>query len=703
MDRKHFVLPVLLSFSVLTNGVAPVWGQAADTTVITADMHHLRSLDVREWSEFPEQAEGASLQLEFAGEPNAKEMTLLVRQQDVKQNWRVKLNGREVGALVIDENDMVLAFAIPPDTVQAQNTLTIAAGGTPRSSDDIRVGQIALLNRSRDAHLQQATLRVELVDQDTDQLTPGRLTIVDDQGAMVSVGAASQGELAIRPGIVYTSTGRATIPLPAGRYRVYGGRGFEYSLDQQQVQLKRGQQADVRLSIRRVVDTRGWVACDPHVHTRTHSGHGDATVQERMITLAGECIELPIATDHNVHVDHRPFAREMQVQSYFTPVIGNEVTTRTGHFNIFPVASGAAIPAYQSDVWRETLDHIFATPEVQVAILNHARDVHGGTTPFGPRHFNEAAGEMLDDWHVGFNGMEIINSGATQTDAFQLFHDWLALTNRGRRVTPVGSSDSHDVGRHFVGQGRTYLRCDDRSPGKVDVGSAVRAFREGRVVVSYGLFVEMQVGEGQVGDVVAVSDKLPPVEFVVRGPGWNKVNRVRVYGNGQLLLDVTEDQLGERGELPPGVLFRARRALPTLRNDTALVVLASGPGIEGVYWKTAKAYQPDSPEWRARTLSCTGPIFLDVDGDGQWTSPHQNAQKIVADAQGEVAAVYTALPAYDAAVATQAALVLHQNGVNPLELIGGVGFARLGQATRAGILAYVNAWRKNEQARGAGK
>ena len=92
-----------------------------------------------------------------------------------------------------------------------------------------------------------------------------------------------------------------------------------------------------------------------------------------------------------------------------------------------------------------------------------------------------------------------------------------------------------------------------------------------------------------------------------------------------------------------------------------------------------------------------------MDGDGQWTSPHQNAQKIVADAQGEVGAVYTALPAYDAAVATQAALVLHQNGVNPLELIGGVGFARLGQATRAGILAYVNAWRKNEQARGAGK
>ena len=35
-----------------------------------------------------------------------------------------------------------------------------------------------------------------------------------------------------------------------------------------------------------------------------------------MITLAGEGIELPIATDHNVHVDHDPDARKMQVRRY---------------------------------------------------------------------------------------------------------------------------------------------------------------------------------------------------------------------------------------------------------------------------------------------------------------------------------------------------------------------------------------------------
>ncbi len=37
----------------------------------------------------------------------------------------------------------------------------------------------------------------------------------------------------------------------------------------------------------------------------------------------------------------------------------------------------------------------------------------------------------------------------------QLFHDWMELLNAGYQITPVGCSDSHDVGRHFVGQERT--------------------------------------------------------------------------------------------------------------------------------------------------------------------------------------------------------------------------------------------------------
>jgi hypothetical protein len=59
----------------------------------------------------------------------------------------------------------------------------------------------------------------------------------------------------VRPGIVYTSSGTARIGLPAGRYTIYAGRGFEYSLDSTEVMLETGETERRRLSIRREVPT----------------------------------------------------------------------------------------------------------------------------------------------------------------------------------------------------------------------------------------------------------------------------------------------------------------------------------------------------------------------------------------------------------------------------------------------------------------
>ena len=162
-----------------------------------------------------------------------------------------------------------------------------------------------------------------------------------------------------------------------------------------------GEHATKSFTIDREVPTVGYVACDTHVHTLTHSGHGDASIEERMISLAAEGIELPIATDHNLHVDYEPLAREMKLRRFFTPVIGNEVTTAVGHFNVFPVQPGAKVPNHQLADWDAIFREIYATPEVKIVILNHARDVHSGVRPFGPKRFNDVIGENLDQWNVG--------------------------------------------------------------------------------------------------------------------------------------------------------------------------------------------------------------------------------------------------------------------------------------------------------------
>ncbi|MCB9940392.1 MAG: CehA/McbA family metallohydrolase [Planctomycetaceae bacterium] len=666
---------------------------SAESVVITERLHHLRVGAEREWSGFPATAESHELNRVFDANSNEGPGTLRLRQQDVKQNWEVRLNDKHLGLLRVDENDMIVYFDIPAGVlVDGENRLTVQQQGD--KSDDVRVGETWIDTRPVSQVLNEATVEVSVVDAATQQPTPCRITILNNSGALQSPGCESSDHLAVRPGIVFTSTGQASFGLPAGSYTLIAGRGFEYSIDETMFTLESGETISRKLSIRREVPTKGYVACDTHVHTRTHSGHGDATVQERMITIAAEGIELPIATDHNSHIDHEPFARKMNVRQYFTPVIGNEVTTRTGHFNIFPVALGAKTPDHRSDEWKHTLDGIFATPSVRVAILNHARDLHGGTTPFGPKQFNDAVGENTAGWHMGFNAMEVVNSGATQTDVLQLFHDWMAVLNRGYSVTPVGSSDSHDVGRHFVGQGRTYIRCDDREPGNINVDQAVINFVHGKVMVSYGLLTEMKInGEFRSGDLAKVSGDEVVVELRVLGPHWVSADKIMLFANGELVREATIEP-SDRSTQPAGVIWSDQWKLPTPRHDVHLVAIALGPGIESLHWRTAKPYQPDTIDPGTHVLGCSGAVWLDIDGNGKRSSARSYSEQVVMKANGDLDGLIRELAGYDGAVAAQAASLWQASGRSLLDEPTQRLLTQAEKPTQLGFKRYLDAWRE---------
>ena len=88
---------VALAALALTPAVLPA--QSAEV-VIDGRMHHLRSGQVREWASFPVTAEGPALVVAFAARTTpAGERTLRLRHRDLKQAWRVLMNGTEIARL----------------------------------------------------------------------------------------------------------------------------------------------------------------------------------------------------------------------------------------------------------------------------------------------------------------------------------------------------------------------------------------------------------------------------------------------------------------------------------------------------------------------------------------------------------------------------------------------------------------------------
>ncbi len=669
--------------------------------VLLDGLRHVRIDGPREWTEFPNSPDERYIDVKFKSSENKTEATLVVQQQDVKQRWTVAINGKQIGRLHINENDMLVYFPVPANLLRLGDNALRIEQATQRDdavTDDVRIGNIRLLDRAVNEVLSDASCELTVIEEGSGKSLPSRITVLNSDGALQSVGASSGHNLAVRAGIIYTSNGSAHFGLPAGSYTIFAGRGFEYSVDHIQITVTPGQTIRRTLKLVREVSTEGLVACDTHVHTLTHSGHGDATVEERMITLAAEGIEMPVATDHNVHIDHRPFALQANVSQYFTPIVGNEVTSRIGHVNIFPVMAGERIPDYELTNWKALLDDIYATPNVKVAILNHARDEHTSVTPFGTLLHNAVVGENLEGWHFGFNAMEVVNSSSTQTDILQLFHDWMAVLNRGYHITPVGSSDSHDVGRHFVGQGRTYIRCDDRDPGNIDVASAIHSFLQGKVLVSYGLLTKLVVEDSfQSGDTATVDGDTVRLEVLVLGPHWTHASRIVLYSNGQEIAD--RDISKKRPDLAIGVKAVEEFRVPKPKQDVHFVAIAIGPGIDDLFWKTAKPYQPKSPDWQSHVIGCSGAVWLDANQDGEATSAHEYARDIFVNAKGDLNAILKSLEDFDEATAIQAAHMFQQAGKSLLDDSNQTAISKAAPRTRRGIDQYLNAWRECQMAK----
>jgi hypothetical protein len=255
------------------------------------------------------------------------------------------------------------------------------------------------------------------------------------------------------------------------------------------------------------------------------------------------------------------------------------------------------------------------------------------------------------------------------------------------------------VSRFFVGQARTYIRCKDDDPGKIDVAEAVQSFLQGRVMVSCGLLAEITVNDKYgPGDLVPASDEIK-VSVRVLGPSWVKADKVELFANGHKIREARVNSpvpagkgLGVR-EGKVGVKWQGEWRLPRFRHDVHLAVIASGPGVTDLYWPIAKPYQPTSPKVDRRVIGASGAVWIDADGDGKRTSARAYAERLLKEHGPDK--MLTLLGEHDEAVAVQVASLLRSR-----DLTRNVEAARkAGAHVERGFLLYDEAYRQSELAR----
>ncbi|HEX6884144.1 MAG TPA: hypothetical protein VF530_12260, partial [Planctomycetota bacterium] len=359
--------------------------------VLDERMHHLGDDETPDWKEAPATPQAPPLEIRFPSAANAEEWLLEVSARDVDDDWALELNGSELARLKrIDAELAVGRYPVPAGALRAgENVLVVRALRNP--GDDLTVGRVRLAESSLREVERLGVLAVRVIERLEGGVIPARLTVTDAAGNPLALHYAARPHTAVRPGIAYTAEERTLLEVPAGECEVWASRGMEWSVASRRVTVVHGETIEVDLALEREVDTTGWVAADTHIHTFTHSGHGDASVEERLVTLAGEGVELAIATDHNHQTDYRPLQRELALTPHFTSVVGNEVTSENGHMNAFPLDPNQPVPPHEETDWRKLVAGIRARG-ARVVILNHPRWPEEGKDPLTKFGFDERTG-----------------------------------------------------------------------------------------------------------------------------------------------------------------------------------------------------------------------------------------------------------------------------------------------------------------------
>ncbi|MFN7955291.1 MAG: hypothetical protein U0610_26435 [bacterium] len=271
----------------------------------------------------------------------------------------------------------------------------------------------------------------------------------------------------------------------------------------------------------------------------------------------------------------------------------------------------------------------------------------GQTRPGTPPSIYQVLARTLDEQRRLLdpaNGLATSDQSRYQGGVDDLF----TTINLGRgRPTGLANSDSHKI--IDTASVRTWFKVGTDQPDAAEDLDVVAAVARGQTVMGFGPFVTLTADGAEVGKTVANTSGQVDVAVEVQGPDWFQIDRVEIYGNGELAAEIpvarpNASTVKYRGHTTISVrdlaindhqakdtyfvavalgdddLFPVDfpNSFPTQNTSDIIVGALAGviPGIGGLLGEGENIVPLT---FNVLPYGVTSPVYVDVDGDGRFT------------------------------------------------------------------------------------
>jgi hypothetical protein len=426
----------------------------------------------------------------------------------------------------------------------------------------------------------------------------------------------------------HSEKGQFRVQLDPGEYEVTVTHGIEFTHLRRQIKLLESGSVKFSGSLRRVVDTTGWVSADYHNHS-TPSGDNVCGTDDRLINLAAEHIEFAPTTEHNRIYDWRPHIERLGLAEEIQTVSGLESTGGGAHMNTFPFkpvprTQDGGAPVWEADprINALRLREWQGREPARWIQINHPDMLANFTDRDGNGKFDGGfigLGELIDGIETdNYSASTILGQApysvsldrGRETVRFQRPFIWLQLLNQGAPYVAMAVCDAHRVHGNGVGGWRMYMPSKTDKPSEIDWRENSAHAKAGRSFLTTGPFLQVKTLDGKLPGETTTAKGSIDLKVKVQCTDWIDIDRVQVLVNGRQPKNLNFTRETHPQFFGDGVVKFDRTLTVPLKEDSLLIVVATGENSNLAigYGSSAQA--------KIKPVAYHNPIRVDHDGNG---------------------------------------------------------------------------------------